>query len=144
MQNNELLFCDVVPSPNRFCHSLGNPSWLCDGSGEVYFVRVDMVALDDSHSTWLLNELEFFGNADIHLECMGNQVEDLFDHLKVRFLLCCVLSLSYAKNKTVSHRWISSLFSEFSSETPVVVENAVPLKESVRILLVSNLFIFIF
>ena len=56
----------------------------------MYFLRVDMVALDNYHENWLLNELEYFGNADIHLECMGSYVEDLFDHLKV-VCFCCFI-----------------------------------------------------
>ena len=39
-------------------------------AGKVWFLRVDMVAMDKSYSSWLINELEFFGNADLHFEVM--------------------------------------------------------------------------
>lgn len=59
----------------------------------MWFLRVDMVALDRNCSSWLLNELEFFGNADIHLECMTG-AEDLFDEL--RCMTQCFLGTTVA------------------------------------------------
>merc|ERR1712000_665724 len=54
----------------NYCEHLGNPPWLCREPGKVWFLRVDMVAMDKSYSSWLINELEFFGNADLHFEVM--------------------------------------------------------------------------
>jgi hypothetical protein len=78
-----------------------------------------MVALNSSHTSWLLNELEFFGNADIHLECMGNNVEDLFGHLKVEANICFGLFMFKTFWKGVVHGWILSLFESFSKENHV-------------------------
>jgi hypothetical protein len=47
--------------------------------GSVWFLRVDMVPLEPDHSSWLLNELEFFGNADLHFACMKVRIARALD-----------------------------------------------------------------
>ncbi len=94
--------------------SLGSPAWLCSAPGCVWFLRVDMVSLDSrklqlSHidltcvfltsttcqgaGTWLLNELEFFGNADLHFECMKD-APLLFDDM--RSMAQCFMGATWA------------------------------------------------
>ncbi len=68
----------------------------------MWFLRVDLVALDNRNESWLVNELEFFGNADIHLECMGPLMEDLFDDLRAG-----------------THGWLGSWFAEVNRTQPI-------------------------
>ncbi len=88
----------------EYCKSLGNPSWLCDTiTGNVWFLRVDMVSLDGDYRVWMLNELEFFGNADLHFECMENASE-LFQDLQ-----------------STINAWIGTCFCQFKG-LPVIQE----------------------
>ena len=54
--------------------------------------------MDQAHSVWMVNEIEFFGNADLHFECM-EQSEQYFDQ-------CCQMTGAY----------LGSTFADFRGE----------------------------
>lgn len=94
-----------------FAASLGSPWWLCSEPEMVWFLRVDMVAIDFDHSNWLLNELEFFGNADLHFECMKN-APDLFEDM--RRMAQAYLGATFAHFHQISEKRQQEMFPELT------------------------------